>query len=88
MFIFLNIAEWFWAKSTGRVPPPCAEFSFIKTSDMKVVMVGGHENATLIEGVYQLNLENWVSPNRSLCSAFVYCVDDFLENGHCTVFYS
>ena len=72
MFMSLNIAEWFWAQATGSVPPPCGEISFIKTSDMKVVMVGGHKNSTLLEGVYQLNLKNWVSPNRLVFSAVVF----------------
>ena len=67
LLFLMYIAEWFWPEVTGSLPPPCAEISFIKTSDLKVVVAGGYEkNTTLLSGVYQLNLENWVSPNSQL----------------------
>ena len=74
-FIVYYIAEWFWPEVTGSRPPPCADISFIKTSDLKVVMLGGYEkNTTLLSGVYQLNLENWVSPNSRLYHVFIFVV--------------
>ena len=70
-------AEWFWPKVTGSRPPPCAEFSFIKTSDLKVIMTGGYKkNTNLLNGVYQLNLANWVSPSSHLYHTLMF---DILE---------
>ena len=63
--IALVVAEWFWPEVTGNMPPPCAEISFLKTSDLKVVMAGGSKNdPNLLSNIYQLNLENWVSRNN------------------------
>ena len=63
--IALVVAEWFWPEVTGSarcMPPPCAEISFLKTSDLKVIMAGGFKNdPNLLGNVYQLNLQNWVS---------------------------
>ena len=69
----IYIAKWFWPEATGSLPPPCAEISFIKTSDLKVVVAGGYETSTtLLDGVYQLNLKNWVSPNSNLYHVFMF----------------
>jgi N-acetylneuraminic acid mutarotase len=47
-----------WSISSLSLPTPTAYFSFVQTSEQKVLIIGGHDGKKYLDNVYEIDFEN------------------------------
>ena len=58
---FLLLGTWSKCGVKGNGPPPCSGFSFHAFKEDKAILFGGRSEKAILNDIYFLNLEEWVS---------------------------
>ena len=66
---------WSTPSTTGKAPPPCSDFSFVKVSDSTVVLYEGSTDDGYTNDLYKLDINIMVSACE-LCKYKTYYLAD------------